>query len=166
MKRTVLCLALCFVLCCPLAHADSKADSLRVLDMQGERYSFSSILQGGSNIALIFWQPWCASCKKEAPQIEKAAKAHAGKIQFFGVVSGPDEFVDDEKVSAFTKKYELTYPQIRDRKLVLTDTFKVKSTPTIVILGASGDMLYDGHHAPDEWEAFAGTQVGASREGR
>ena len=159
MKRTVLCFVLCLGMFCPRAYADSKATSLRVLDMQGQQYSFSSILQSGSNIALVFWQPWCVSCKKEAPQLEKAAQALGGKIQFFGVVSGPDEFVDDEKVRAFMEKYELTYPQIRDRNLVLTDEFEVKGTPTIVVLSTSGDIVYRGHHAPDEWEPFSGTSM-------
>ena len=47
----------------------------------------------------------------------------------------------------------MLYPQVRDRDLALTDTFDVRGTPTVVVIGLDGAVAYRGHELPD-WEAF------------
>ena len=134
--------------------SEASGHLFRVQDMDGQQHDFQTILDNGQSIALDYWQTWCAACRREAPQLAKAAEQCKGSIQFFGVVSGTDEFVDDEKVRDFVERAELNYPQIRDRDLTLTAAFQVKGTPTIVVIGEGGSILYRGHHTPDDWSRF------------
>ena len=123
-------------------------------DMDGNTYDIHNIIGSGTNVALIFWQTWCAACIREAPALERAAQDQAGAIQFFGVIPGGDKFVDDDKVREVVKRFNLPYPQIRDRDVVITKKYKVIGTPYIVILGASNAILYQGHRLPQNWTVY------------
>ena len=156
MKQVTLRLAVLGLLLNTYTGSASETTLYDVRDMKGQQHSFASILDDGITIALVFWQTWCGPCKKEAPHIQEASQKYAGKIQFFGVISGPDDVVDEEKIRNFVREQGLTYPQIRDRELVLTSDYEVKGTPTIIVLGASGAILYQGHRPPKRWEEYAG----------
>ena len=80
-----------------------------------------------------------------------AQKELAGRVRFVGVVSGPDSAVDEYALQRVVDEMGLDYPQIRDRDLALTHLFGVSSTPTVVVLGADGSVLYQGHGLPDSW---------------
>lgn len=84
-----------------------------------------------------------------------AAKAHDQKLRFFGVVTGPDDVVDDERVSATATKWGLTYPTVRDRDAALATRFGVKGSPTIVVIGPGQKVLFTGHRAPADWAALS-----------
>ena len=123
----IVCLAVC-----PQSHASS-AEPVRMgflKDMQGARHDVAQSLKQGKNVVFVFWQTWCSKC-------------------------GEDKFVDDRKVRKMTTSLALPYPQIRDRDLSLSTTFKVKGTPTIVIVGPGMVPIYVGHHAPKDWSTYA-----------
>lgn len=71
-----------------------------------------------------------------------------------GVVSGPDDAVDEDKLREVIFTHHVTYPQVRDRDLALTRLFDVKGTPTIVVLDAHGELAYNAHHLPTDWNAL------------
>lgn len=120
-----------------------------VTDMDGVAHSLS-----GRPVALVFWQTWCASCKREAPEVTAAARRNEGRIQFLGVVPGSDEDVDDREVEQVAREWGLAYPQVRDRDLGLSDHYDVEGTPTIIVLDAGGQVRYRGHRPPADWGAL------------
>jgi thiol-disulfide isomerase/thioredoxin len=126
--------------------------SLAVTDMDGVERDLDATLAQG-RVALVFWQTWCASCREEAPHLIRAAREHTG-IEFVGVISGPDDAVDDNAVRKAAADWGLPYPQVRDRKLELTRGLGVTVTPTIVVLGAGREILYYGHQPPADWAAL------------
>lgn len=71
-----------------------------------------------------------------------------------GVVSGPDDAVDELELGAAIFEHRLTYPQVRDRDLVLTRLFEVSAVPTVVVLDADGQVAYREHRLPADWDAF------------
>jgi len=117
------------------------------IDLNGE-------LEAGRPIALVFWQSWCGSCVAEAPAVQAAFDAYGQRIKIIGVVSGPDSAVDEGKLLQIIGELGLTYDQIRDRDLVLTHRYGITGTPTVVILDAAGEVVYDQHHVPSSWEAY------------
>jgi len=143
---------------CPLPaelSGAAKFSSRWVLeDMEGGKLDIDGALASGRSVAFVFWQTWCGSCRAEFPELIAAAKKYKGKINFVGVISGPDDLIDDEEVKAVAEEFELSYPQVRDRDLVLTRRYKVTGTPTIVIVGEGAKTLYLDHHAPDSWEDY------------
>ncbi|MFT7670257.1 MAG: thiol-disulfide isomerase/thioredoxin [Planctomycetota bacterium] len=128
---------------------------LTVVDRQGTSHDLDATLKAGRPVALIFWQSWCVSCLEEAPQLAKDSKNWGEKIQFLGVVPGPDKTVDESAIDMALNKFGLSYPQIRDRDLLLTRRFAVEGTPTIIVLGANNEVLYRGHQPPEDWGLWA-----------
>lgn len=120
-------------------------------DMQGAEHDLAGSLAEGREVALVFWQTWCASCIAEAPHVVAAAAERAGTTEFYGVVSGPDDVVDDDKVREMTEQLGLTYPQVRDRSADLARHFDVEGTPTIIVIAPGGEISYRGHRLPETW---------------
>ena len=129
-------------------------EPLVVVDRDGASHDLQASLRAGRPVALVFWQSWCASCLQEAPGLATAARELEGRLQFVGVVPGPDESVDESALDAAIARFDLPYPQVRDRDLALTRRFDIEGTPTIVVLGAGGRVVYRGHRAPEDWTAL------------
>jgi thiol-disulfide isomerase/thioredoxin len=129
-------------------------EPLLVRDMDGVQHDLDAVLASGERVALVFWQTWCPSCKREAPELVQAVRDQAGTVRFFGVISGPDASVDDDKVRTVARDWHYEHAQIRDRDLALTHRFKVAGTPVIIVLGQDQQVLYRGFRLPKSWEAY------------
>ncbi len=127
---------------------------LMVTDMDGTAHDLGAEMKAGRSVALVFWQTWCASCLQEAPALAAAARKHGKAIRFIGVVPGPNDRVDDKKVRAVARRFAMPYPQVRDRDLALSDRFAVTGTPTIIVLGPDGKIVYNGHEPPADWQGL------------
>ncbi|MDF1838235.1 MAG: hypothetical protein P1V35_10225 [Planctomycetota bacterium] len=90
----------------------------------------------------------------EAPLVQQAYRKFADRLSVAGVVSGPDESVDEYKLGKVITDLGLTYPQVRDRDLGLTHLFRVKGTPDVVLLNANRKVVYRGHSLPTSLEPF------------
>jgi cytochrome c biogenesis protein CcmG, thiol:disulfide interchange protein DsbE len=119
-------------------------------DTAGKPVVIADELATGKKVTLVFWQAWCAPCRAEAPRLAAASRAHP-ELDILGVVSGPDESVDAELLLRTIAELGLPYRNIRDRALDLTRALDVRGTPTIIVLGAEGQVLYRGHESPD-WD--------------
>jgi cytochrome c biogenesis protein CcmG, thiol:disulfide interchange protein DsbE len=65
----------------------------------------------GEWVLVNFWASWCAPCKDEAPTLEDFQTAHAASgFTVLGI--NLDDATNDAE--AFVRRYELTYPQLRD----------------------------------------------------
>ncbi|CPY69701.1 Soluble secreted antigen MPT53 [Mycobacteroides abscessus] len=90
----------------------SSAPSSRLLNftaqtIDGADFAGSSL--AGKKAVLWFWAPWCPTCKKEAPDLQKATTAHPD-VTFVGVAA-------QDQVPAmrdFVTKYGLTFIQLAD----------------------------------------------------
>lgn len=137
-----------------VTHSEAAAPLL-VTDMDGATHDLDQVLDQGNAVALVFWQTWCASCIREAPQLAADARRFGGDIEFVGVVPGTDDYVDDEEVERKARELGLPYPQVRDRDMALSKRFEVTGTPTIVVLGENGRILFHGHRPPEDWSVWA-----------
>jgi thiol-disulfide isomerase/thioredoxin len=136
---------------------------LKLTDMQGRCHDLEAGLARGETVALVFWQTWCKSCRKEAPELARAVRDHGEKIRFVGVVPGRDDTVDDGEVRKTAAEWGYdAFPQVRDRDLALTRSLKVKGTPTILVLGKGKEELFRAHRAPKSWETLEGVIVAAA----
>ncbi len=127
---------------------------LRFEDMDGNAFDAEAIANDGKPVVFVFWQTWCPSCKKEAPQLTHAVEQFGGRIHFFGVVSGPDGDIDDADVRRTATAWGYSHAQVRDRDLALATRFRVTGTPVIVVVGRGGRVLYRGYRLPEDWSVF------------
>ena len=150
---TLLILAGCIGVPAPISPA-AKVTGLRVEGIDGKVVDLDRSFAKGKSVVLVFWQTWCAPCRREAPAIASASQKYRQQFDFVGVIPGTDEYVDESKVRAFIADYELSYPQVRDRDLRLTKQFKVDGTPTIVIVAPDRSITYHSHQLPADWTPF------------
>jgi len=123
-------------------------------DLRGAPLDLEAELGAGRPVVLVFWQTWCASCRREAPEMAAAARTFEGRFRFVGVVPGGTDYVDPEELLRTAEEWGLPYAQVQDTDLTLTHALDVRGTPTIVVLGRGKEILYRGHKAPESWEAL------------
>lgn len=121
-------------------------------DAAGNSVVIADELAAGKTVTLVFWQAWCAPCRAEAPHLVAASRKYSNLV-IIGVVSGPDEAVDAAQLERTVVELGLPYRNVRDRTLELTRALDVRGTPTIVVLGAQGQILFRGNKSPD-WDAL------------
>lgn len=151
MRFPVLTLLVVLMSCSSTPSVDSAPDSWQLPLLNGGSTSLSALTQGGKNAVVVFWQPWCGSCIAEMPDLVEAATRYKGQLSFIGVVSGPNDSVDEALIREIEFQQHLNYGTARDRELSLTRSFGVKATPSIYVLDAAGQVLYFGHEAPSNW---------------
>ncbi len=132
-----------------------EGESLVVVDRAGASHDLSALLKEGHPVVLVFWQSWCGSCLAEAPQLAKDSEQWGQQLNFFGVVPGPSESVDEPAIDRVIKQFGLPHPQVRDTDLSLTKRFQIEGTPTILVLGPQEQVLYRSHDLPADWSKWA-----------
>ncbi len=90
---------------------------------------------------LVFWASWCSKCIAEIPQL-KQIKNRYPLVELIGV--NVNKKTQDGL--ATQQEYELNYPSIADPDLLIADKFKVKGTPTIILLNTEGKVLLKANH--------------------
>src|SRR5205823_14189009 len=89
----------------------------------------------GKPVVLNFWASWCSPCRLEAPLLERAQKrlaAHGGTV--LGVTyrdASPDS-------QAFVRKFDLTYPSLRDVDGRLAQDYGTRALPETFVIDGSG----------------------------
>ncbi len=126
--------------------------SMQCVDLDGKTQNPDADLAAGKPVVLVFWQSWCGSCVAEAPHVEQARRKFGERMGIYGVVSGPDQVVDEDAVRKVVFQYQLRYPQLRDRNGELSKHFAVQSTPTIIVIGTDRQVLYSGDRLPESWD--------------
>jgi cytochrome c biogenesis protein CcmG/thiol:disulfide interchange protein DsbE len=105
--------------------------SLALPRLQGTGTTSVASLRG-KVVVLNFWASWCAPCAQEAPLLERAQQrlARSGAGTVLGVTY--KDFAGDSR--AFARSHGLTYPSLRDDKLVLAPKYGTTALPETFVL--------------------------------
>lgn len=118
------------------SSGSSQAQSSRLLNFNAKTIDGADFAGGsltGKKAVLWFWAPWCPTCQKEAPDLQKAAIAHPD-VTFVGVAA-------QDQVSAmrdFVTKYGLTFVQLADTDAKVWALYDVTHQPAFAFLGSEG----------------------------
>ncbi|MCA9515504.1 MAG: TlpA family protein disulfide reductase [Myxococcales bacterium] len=85
---------------------------------------------------LVFAANFCPICRRETPNFLKLAHDKKGELDVVGVVMDSER----DAAKAYVDKQKLDYPTIWDPEWRFAMRFKVKSTPTLVLLAKDGTV--------------------------
>ncbi|HVF19001.1 MAG TPA: TlpA disulfide reductase family protein [Mycobacteriales bacterium] len=113
------------------------APTLRGSTLDGEPFDVADLR--GSVVVLNVWGSWCAPCKKEQPELQRAADDLAADgVRFVGIN------VRDRTTGnalAHNRRYAVTYPSLFDPSAKLVARFRdlpPSAIPTTVVLDREG----------------------------
>lgn len=119
------------------ASAFSPAPEFELVTLTGE-VTGNATLRGRPAL-LIFWAPWCNVCRKELPEIanfyrrDKPEQLRVLSIGFADLRSNVEAFVKD-------RPEVFVFPASYDEDRWVAQAFKVRATPTYVLLDADGQV--------------------------
>jgi cytochrome c biogenesis protein CcmG/thiol:disulfide interchange protein DsbE len=92
----------------------------------------------GKVVVLNFWASWCEPCQIEAPLLERA---QAGLATHGGTVLGVTYLDASSQSQGFARRYNLTYPSLRDRDGAFARSYGTDQVPESFIIDRAGDIV-------------------------
>src|SRR5712691_3023516 len=89
----------------------------------------------GKAVVLNFWASWCIPCKQEAPNLEAAWRRWRPHGVVFVGVDAQDFYGDARQ---FGKRYEITYPLVRDGSGKVVGDYGVSGFPETFFVDRRG----------------------------
>jgi peroxiredoxin len=106
-------------------------------------------LYGKKAVYLKYWATWCVPCREQMPHFERTFEHAGSDLAVIAVNAGFTDTVED--VRATRREFGLRMPiTIDDGRLAAAFHFRV--TPTHVVIGRDGRVLYVGHLADQRLE--------------
>ena len=103
-------------------------------------------------VVLIVWASWCGYCMEEIPHLKEELKAHP---DFTWLGLNLNKNPEDGRLVELERA--LPWLSLSDPDLVIGDQFKVRGTPTLIVLNSKGDAIYRGRRTDDEFKAALDT---------
>lgn len=111
------------------------APELNGVDLAGK--PLSTTTWGSKVLVLNVWASWCGPCRKEAPELVKAAAQTRARAQFLGINTRDNT----QAATAFAREFGIAYPNFDDPDGTLLLDFRdlpPKVIPTTLVLDAQG----------------------------
>jgi thiol-disulfide isomerase/thioredoxin len=83
------------------------------------------------------WATWCAPCREELPDLERFARAYAGRV----VVLGIDQGESASTAAQFARTLGVTYPILVDLDEQYGRAYQGLGLPTTVIIDRKGRVV-------------------------
>ena len=107
-------------------------------------------LYGKQAVYLKFWATWCVPCRQQMPHFQHVYETAGTDLAVIAIDVGFNDSID--AIRAYRKKLGITMPIVFDDGS-LSAAFHLRVTPTHIVIGRDGRILYVGHLADEELEA-------------
>ncbi|WP_245153869.1 thiol-disulfide oxidoreductase ResA [Jeotgalibacillus proteolyticus] len=119
-----------------IVKAGDQAPDFVLTDLNGETHRLSDYK--GQGVFLNFWGTWCKPCEKEMPYMENQYQAFKDQgVQILAVNVGESEF----QVKNFAKKYNLSFPIVRDSQKDVMYSYAIGPLPTTLLINPEGEVV-------------------------
>ncbi|MCM3169560.1 MULTISPECIES: thiol-disulfide oxidoreductase ResA [Peribacillus] len=114
-------------------QAGDQAPDFVLENMEGNKVQLSELK--GKGVFLNFWGTWCKPCEKEMPFMERQYNYFKNQgVEVLAVNIGES----DVAIETFAKRYGLTFPILKDKKSVVTETYDITPIPTTFLIDKNG----------------------------
>jgi thiol-disulfide isomerase/thioredoxin len=147
MKGIVLTAAFLAVCSLPLAAQDiglelgTKPGPAKVETLDGAPVDLAQYV-GKKPVVMEFWATWCGNCAKLEPHMLAMHKKYGDKVEFLAIAVSINQSVP--RVKAYVEKHQLPWTQLFDRKGEAGGAYDAPATSYVVVLDASGKVIYTG----------------------
>lgn len=146
-------------------NADESIDTERTPALKSGSFTFATTDLDGNSVTyndfadaklimVNYWEPWCAPCVEEMPDLEKLYQNYKDQgFVILGVFSTED---GDEDAAAIVTDTGVTYPILHiDNRL---RTYQTEYVPTTIFVDEDGNVVseepYVGAHSYEDWETI------------
>ncbi|HEX3395847.1 MAG TPA: redoxin domain-containing protein [Steroidobacteraceae bacterium] len=151
--------AICSMLIAAAAQADSsgearaKSAAQPILGSPAPRVTLKTIdgetidlggLYGKKAVYLKFWATWCVPCRQQMPHFEHAYETAGTDLAVIAINVGFNDSLD--AIQRYRKQLGITMPIVLDDGS-LGAAFRLRVTPTHIVIGRDGRIQYVGHLA-------------------
>lgn len=97
---------------------------------------------GRRPVLLQFWATWCTRCRELTPTMRAAYEEYGDRVDFFAIAVAVGQ--NPRRVRGHLEEMPLPYPVLWDARGEATRRFLAPTTSYIVMLDASGRVVYTG----------------------
>lgn len=121
----------------------SPAPRVTLQTIDGESIDLGS-LYGKKAVYLKFWATWCVPCRQQMPHFEHAYETAGTDLAVIAINVGFNDSID--AIQSYRKRLGITMPIVLDDGR-LGAAFRLRVTPTHIVIGRDGRIQYVGHLA-------------------
>lgn len=126
-----------------IALVGQPAPDFELKNLAGETIRLSDFKD--KPVLVNFWATWCAPCRAEAPELQRAAVEYKDKLVIIGVNMTTDD--TPTQVPAFVEEFGLTFPIVLDETGEVSQAYQVIGLPTSIFIDQNG-MVTDVRLGP------------------
>lgn len=106
---------------------------------------------GARPVVIQFWATWCTDCRALEPTMVAAQARFKDRVAFVGVAVSVNQ--SPERVRRYIAEHYTTFTHFYDRRGHAVEAYDVPATSYVVILDASGRVVYTGLGSDQQIEA-------------
>jgi thiol-disulfide isomerase/thioredoxin len=119
----------------------------------------------GRVVILDFWTEGCINCIQIIPTLRRVEEKYPDKVVVIGVHS--PKFANEKNAASVKdaiRRYEIRHPIVHDPQMTIWRAYCVQAWPTLVVIGADGNVAgsIPGEPDPDRFVAAIDNLVAAS----
>ena len=146
MKKIFMVLAMIFsVSSLSAVELGTMAPNFKATTLSGKEVSLDQF-KGKKAVWLVFWATWCPYCQKEIPALKELHKKYGDKVEILAINIGVNDSI--EKSEDYKFEHDLPYDIIFSNEI--TRQYKVRGTPTQIVIDAKGRVVFKGTRVPQD----------------
>jgi thiol-disulfide isomerase/thioredoxin len=119
----------------------------------------------GRVVILDFWTEGCINCIQIIPTLRRVEEKYPDKVVVIGVHS--PKFANEKRAASVKdaiRRYDIRHPIIHDPEMTIWRAYGVQAWPTLVVIGADGNVVgsIPGEPDPDRFVAAIDNLVASS----
>jgi len=132
------------------------AAPFRGTTLSGEAFAFEPDRLRKPALA-VFWASWCRECRYEFHELKKLSEETRGRLDLYGV--NVDKDLD--QAAAMQRRADLPYRSVSDPEARIAALYRVRATPTLVLIDRGGKIRHVGHRVNADFRATLREVLGA-----